>query len=605
MKHSTTGYIYDQPTKDHTLSQGRNYWYAYMEEIWDEMGLRASRLTRADLSVLGSLAQLKFLFIDVHDLSAAEQQSLREWVSQGGILIGSAIKGADDLFGIQSLAVQSQPDDEYTISGYANFQMEAGAQENRLDPFYQFRGALLPIISPLSIVEVKADHAQAAAMLLNAGRMPMAKAYPAVVEGRIGQGQTWYFAFDFAQTLWVMHQGRPIDRDYDGDGYYRTGDAIPFSRLHDLSIPYGDYWLQFLEGILTQHPQPFIHQLPPFADGNVPDLLIHYGGDDECVPEYQMIASNYMKAKGLPYHINLMPIAGKFAIDSEEFKAIKNNGHDLSIHFDFVKPHFHYTEKDIQEQINLFTEAFGETPIASVNHWCTGTGWAEHARWASAHGMKGDNSRAHAFNPPYNPINLMGYGFGTVYPHFVYDDYKHGNVKIPFVNIPIGFFEPRIYEESRVEDISRIHEAIDRAAFFRWTLNMFIHPVYIADDNENKHCLPALDEVLDYLEVKRLKAIHHSTNQLCLWWIDRSQTRIDDYAVSVNANNQSVISFVAETEAVSGVIVKLPLPASVSEPIFYMLDGERKATVIQQQNGRLWALVQVPKGKHEIEIALT
>jgi len=600
---SLTGYIYDDSLRAEANRNGRNYWYAYLPEIFDEMGLRATELPVEAMAETSALASYKYLFIGSIELNESQQEALRRWISDGGVLIGFAIRGADGLFGIRHQATKAQPDDEFTISGYGSFpKRSSGMQAAASNPHYDYRSALLPIFSPLELVSAENERAVEKATLLNAGRA--ATGHPSVVNGKIGSGETWYFAFDFAQTIWVMHQGRPIDRDYDGDGYYRTGDAIPFSRLHDLEIPYGDYWMQLLEEILSAAPQPFIHQIPPLADGSIPDLLIHFGGDDECTPGIQVKASNYMKERGLPYHMNLMPVDGKFAIDREAYRAIKNNGHDLSIHFDFVKPHFHYTEADVLEQIELYKEAFGEVPIASVNHWCTGTGWAEHARWASAGGMKGDNSRAHAFNPPYNPINQMGYGFGTVYPHFVYDDYKHHNARIPFVNIPIGFFEPRIYEASMERDIARIHNSVDRAVFFGWTLNMFIHPVYISDDKENQHCLPALNELLRYLDAKGIKAVHHSTNALCLWWIDRSQTEINDYAAKKSVNGGTVISFEVKTESANGVLVKLPVPDDYLEPIVYSLDRENREGIIRKQNGLSWVFIRVPKGTHKVKVAL-
>lgn len=600
---SLTGYIYEDSLRAEANRNGRNYWYAYLPEIFDEMGLRATELPVEAMAETSTLASYKYLFIGSIELNESQQEALRRWISDGGVLIGFAIRGADGLFGICHQATKAQPDDEFTISGYGSFpKRSSGTQAAASNPHYDYRSALLPIFSPLELVSAENERAVEKAALLNAGRA--ATGYPSVVNGKIGSGETWYFAFDFAQTIWVMHQGRPIDRDYDGDGYYRTGDAIPFSRLHDLEIPYGDYWMQLLEEILSAAPQPFIHQIPPLADGSVPDLLIHFGGDDECTPGIQVKASDYMKERGLPYHMNLMPVDGKFAIDREAYRAIKNNGHDLSIHFDFVKPHFHYTEADVLEQIELYKEAFGEVPIASVNHWCTGTGWAEHARWASAGGMKGDNSRAHAFNPPYNPINQMGYGFGTVYPHFVYDDYKHHNARIPFVNIPIGFFEPRIYEASMERDIARIHNSVDRAVFFGWTLNMFIHPVYISDDKENQHCLPALNELLRYLDAKGIKAVHHSTNALCLWWIDRSQTEINDYAAKKSTDGGTVISFEVKTESANGVLVKLPVPDDYLEPIVYSLDRENREGIIRKQNGLSWVFIRVPKGTHKVKVAL-
>jgi len=441
--------------------------------------------------------------------------------------------------------------------------------------------------------------------LLDSGRQNTA--YAAIVRRDAGTGKTIYFAFNFPQTIWVIHQGRPVTKDFDGDAYYRSSDNIALGRNIDLELPYADYWLQVLERILTQIPQPFIHQIPPHSDGTVPDMLFHYGGDDECTPGIQVKASNYMKEKGLQYHINLMPDKnGKFAINREEYELIKKNGHAPSLHFDFVKPHYHFTEADLKEQTEQYREAFGETPIATVNHWLMTTGWAEMARWGSSHGMKGDNSRVHSFSPPSNPINTLGFGFGTAYPHFVYDDYNYKNSRIPYVYIPICLYEPRVYKDTREADCQQIHHAIDRAAHFGWTLNVFLHPIYIADDAYNQDCLPAIEELIRYIKEKGYSPLHLSTNGLCLWWFDRSQASVELKEWSTSPDNGKVsISFTASTERAEGVLIKIPLHGSSSFIVSFLLDGQRGKHTIKQQNGQRWAIFMIPSGLHKAEIEVS
>jgi len=146
-----------------------------------------------------------------------------------------------------SPVVKANPMTSSRLPVTAQFSNEQGDVRDEL---YDYRGALLPIFSPLELVELADSNAEVMAELLHAGRFPTG--HPSVVRRKLGSGEAWYFAFDLTQTLWVMHQGRPIDRDDDGDGYYRTGDAIPFNRLHNLEIPFGDYWLQLLEQIVTR-----------------------------------------------------------------------------------------------------------------------------------------------------------------------------------------------------------------------------------------------------------------------------------------------------------------------------------------------------------------
>ena len=51
---------------------------------------------------------------------------------------------------------------------------------------------------------------------------------------------------------------------------------------------------------------PFIYQIPPAEDGSIPDALFYWGGDEYRGPvEDSLFASDWMKAQGLPYHINI------------------------------------------------------------------------------------------------------------------------------------------------------------------------------------------------------------------------------------------------------------------------------------------------------------
>ncbi|MCQ6557478.1 hypothetical protein [Paenibacillus mendelii] len=599
---SLTGYVYEDEYRREANAEGRNYWYRYVEELFDELGLRAAKLSRGNLLDNDILAGLTFIVIGDIRLSAHEKECLQHWMAGGGVLIGFATREAEALFGIVNHGTMKQPDDEFTISGFCRF---AANVPEELNPLYDFKGASLPIFSDLELVKpVGGELADSTILMDSKGQETE---YSAVVHRQVGLGESCYFAFDLPQTIWVIHQGRPVVADLDGDGYFRSSDNIVLGRSLDLELPYADYWLQVLEQALIKIPQPFIHQLPPQPDGAVPDMVLHYGGDDECQPGIQVKASDYMKDKGLPYHINLMPDKnGNFAINTAEYDEIVNkNGHDLSLHFDFVKPLAPFTEAELQEQAEQYVAAFGIMPIATVNHWTMATGWAEMARWASALGMKGDNSRVHVFSPPANPINLLGFGFGSAYPHFVYDDFEHDNIRIPYVYIPINLFEPRIYDETRQEDVNRIHAALDRAAYFGWTLNVFIHPVYIADEAGSVNCLPAIEEILQYARKKGYSIRHLSTNGICQWWFDRSQTALEiaEWKPALNGEEgASSIRFTVETDCPEGVLVKLPLPGKAKAASYEVRGLLHSNNVLRWQNGRLWTICHIPMGKQDVTV---
>lgn len=593
-----TGYVYDDSLRVRANERGENYWYAYMPEILDELGIRGAQLARSDLLAPDRLAGFAFLFVGDFTLTMDEKLALRDWVARGGTLIGFATD-ADDLFGVRPAMRWKQADDPFTISAYYRFHAKEGEQA---DPLYGYRGAILPIVSSEVVLLEKDGRETFGDLLQVAWRRDTG--YETIARQTIGAGQTYYFGFNLPQSIWVMHQGRPVDRDYDADGLYRYNDAIVFSRSVGLDNPSADYWLQFLETILRQAPQPFLHQLPPLKDGSVPDMLFHIGGDDECTNDIQLKASEYFKEKGWPYQINLMPNReGKFAISKEQYEELKRNGHDPSLHFDFARPFRFFTEEELKQQLDWYLDAFGEMPIATVNHCSMATGWAELARWASGLGMKGDNTRVHQFVPPDNGINLFGFGFGTAYPHFVYDDYEHGNRRISYTFIPIQFFEPRIYEETREQDLRQIHTTLDRASHFAWTLNLFIHPIYVVSPKHTPYCWPAIDEIIRYVEEKGYQVVLHSTNQVCNWWFERAETEVRTIAATGTFGEPgSNVVFSVTTKSADGVLVKFPLAGSRSARAVYEVGAQKREAVVKHQNGVPWLFCHVPSGAHEVEL---
>ena len=86
----------------------------------------------------------------------------------------------------------------------------------------------------------------------------------AVTARQLGKGPPFYFAFSVPQTMWVLHQGRPVDRDYDGDKRLRRSDAIVI-RPHSSEVAYADELLLLVQNMIAVEPHPFLHQLPPVS----------------------------------------------------------------------------------------------------------------------------------------------------------------------------------------------------------------------------------------------------------------------------------------------------------------------------------------------------
>ena len=263
-------------------------------------------------------------------------------------------------------------------------------------------------------------------------------------------------------------------------------------------VPYADVLLYLLRNLIARRGLPFMHALPPTPDGDIPDCLFHYGGDDECAPDNQLVASGVMKELGLGYHVNIMPdVTGKFAMSKAEYEQFKANGHEPSLHFNFIDGVTHpyrFTRRDIQQQVDWYVEAFGELPVCTVFHWTTWHGWTEVAEWLAGAGVKADNSRFIQYCPPTNPVNTVGFGFGTGLPFFHYRDWRKDNDRIRFLGMPIG-----AYEVGYLGDEVQFHTlklAIDMARFWHLPFDLFYHPVYLA---QYPACREAIKLGLEYM----------------------------------------------------------------------------------------------------------
>jgi hypothetical protein len=417
----------------------------------------------------------------------------------------------------------------------------------------------------------------------------------AITRRDIGAGAAFYFAFHVPKTLWILQQGRPVDKDYDGDGYLRVSDAAVI-RPHEIEVQYADEIKWLLQNMIATRPVPFIYAMPPLDD-QIPDALFYWGGDDEGVPNAQLFASLFMKERGLPYHMNIMPKEGRFALTVEEARAIEANRHEIALHFNVIDGHkhpYHFTEADVREQMELFRKTFGKTSVCSVNHWCTWTGWAEPAKWFSASGGKGDNCRIHASSPPLNPTNMMGFSCGTTFPFYVYDDWRGANKRIDFVLQPIMAYETGYNNRTNQPDFTLFPQIIELAAKYHLTADMFYHPVCI---HRFSSCRAAIIEFLRLLREKNVTAKHVGNDELCRWWNARSASSIGAVKAS-----RYVVTFECDAAYDEGMIAKVPVGRRMARGA--TVDGSDGVFRRAREFGQEWAFVAMPRGKHTVEIVM-
>jgi hypothetical protein len=206
MRGLRAGYTFDESVKRQVNA---NYWWAYIAEILERLGLCADKVAIEDLP--HQLDSLSLLFLGGAD-AAPMVGDLERWVESGGVLIVCNQDGLDGLAGNRFAESVPQRNNEFSIGGELTLR-ETEFSSGIHSPLHPDKPLLaasaLRLVDPIDSLVIAESGGHAI-----------------VTARKLGGGWVFYIGFDIAQTFWVIQQGRPIDRDYDGDGYWRTPDAM-------------------------------------------------------------------------------------------------------------------------------------------------------------------------------------------------------------------------------------------------------------------------------------------------------------------------------------------------------------------------------------------
>lgn len=569
------GLLMDEVCRSQVNSTGQNYWWAYSSEILDRLGLRASVISTDQLAqALPSLSVLMVGALEEGRIGSSLAGMLDTWVRNGGVLIASGTHTLDQVLGNQLVSYDPRTGNDFGVS--SEFYLSDSA-------FTQGIQTPLHPDSPLvSVGPVRRVAPVSSTALALSGNDAM------ITARRYGSGWAFYFGFDLAHTFWAIQQGRPVDADYDGDGYWRSGDA-QILRNYEPEVPYTDELLFLLRNMVAVRPIPLIDQLPP-SNGDVTDALFFYGGDDECGSGVQVSASSFMHSRSLPYHINCMPLNGAFGLSLSEAETCYANGTELSIHYDFVNGFMHpggFSFQDVAYQTSLFSNYFGYTPISSVNHWVRWVGWSEPAEWMMQLGLKGDNGRFPVPLVSSNPTNCFGFGFGTAFPYFFYTDHRQGNSRLDFVELPISGYELGYIGGTLTP--YQMERAVYTARYYGLTFNLFYHPVYIA---AYQSCRDAIDTMLGIVQQHGMNVLHTTPDALTLWWMDRSKISISNVNWSTTQ-----LSFDVANPTMQSCIVRIPLGSYEAVDLGYPHSES-------DEFGVRWLRMVLPSGSQHVQLNL-
>lgn len=596
-------YTYDNNLRKTLNDRRLNYWEAYIQEINEMLGLRAYRFSLQDLEDREKLKDIKTLILGHQSgthLTDRAINILDEWVKEGGVLVGFAPKGMDEVFGIKSVSTINQEPDDYTISGY--FDLRPHPITHEIHPFLAQEQKLL-VLSDIQVVEGNFPLNKEEKVDVELARLYDTTGkdleHPAITWHSYGNGYTGYFAFDVAKTIWVLHQGRPITvtpRDRANPRLTPRTSEMQVIGNNSRKAAYADEIAFILQNMVAQNPQPFIYQIPPDGD-KIPDALLYWGGDEYVGPvEYSLDASDWMKSKGLPYHINIQE---NHPITDDQLQHILQNGHEVSLYYHLYQDdNFDMAEEHYIKQNDIFYKRFGYRPVCTVNYVCRWKGWSEPAKWMLKAGGKADNSfQGSPFPGPHPLLNspFFSFGFGTSYPFYFYEDYTGGNQRIDFLEEPIVCYEVghrgSIVDKETVA-IEDVHPPVDMAIKYHMVMNMFYHPTYIA---RYPICRQAIEEMLRYIDQRKAYVKHMGNNQVWEWWDSRSRSTIDEVCIKNN-----VMQLEYSCEYPSGMILKIPLKDN--PPSKVTCDGELIFHKIKKEFGHEWLFFIVPHGKHTVSL---
>lgn len=133
-------------------------------------------------------------------------------------------------------------------------------------------------------------------------------------------------------------------------------------------------------------------------------------------------------------------------------------------------------------------------------------------------------------------------------------------------------------------DLRLLRRALDLARYWRLTLNLFYHPVYLAT---YPACATAIRGGLDYLEEKGVVALHCGPDELTNWWLARGETRL----------RQTAEGFAVKCDWPGGCIVRRVWEGAAPRA---SAGGVECRTLVREAHGLTWLYVAVPSGEHEV-----
>lgn len=448
----------------------------YVHEILRHAGLCYS--TVAPKQLAEQLQQLRILVtIGETDLAADLGEQLSSWVENGGVWLSvSGVCGLAELFGA---VIDAPPFQGFGVGvstlgeGYLQTQSEHPAVAHLQKPLHFFNGLAVRTTVDVDCV----------AQVLDAHGRATERA--AILEKRVGKGRCLLIAPDLTGTVVRVQQGTAVTRDGvsapDGsaptaDGVLKSDDGMVLDWILDRDPipdvpglqgflhPIADEWREVLLRTIfhlagQQNVQLPLLWLYPRALPAVAHISLDTDHNDPG--QAQRTLENLAAVNAPATWCTILP-----GYDAELTAQIRNEGHELAMHFDAMSDGLPWTEASFDRQWRELSALFdGQAPLTNKNHYLRWEGDTELFEWCQKRGIQMDQSKGTSKS------GEAGFNFGTCHPFFPLDP---AGAIIDVLELPTPTQDLTVFVP-----FALLHPLLQAARRHHGVLHLLFHPAHI------------------------------------------------------------------------------------------------------------------------------
>lgn len=431
---------------------------------------------------------------------------------------------------------------------------------------------------------------EAQALAFVAGQRGRPSIYPAAALHRRGSGAAVVFTYDLAETVVLLHQGRPeksstgSDPDANRDGKFTADDAFEGMRDYALRhVPqadvHQDLLVRVLRGLAADGPPlPRLWHFPKAA----PALLFIDGDGDSMIWEDLEWVVREMAETGARYTLYLMTPQIE-AFDSEKIAALRAQGHEFGVHpWICAQPDLDTWRECVSEIVTLFRERFGFPPRALRAHSCIFPGWDENPQLLAECGLRLDTDFAGGYR------FVSGYLNGSAQlvkfisrDGRIIDCYSQNTVQTEDGSCtPKCLLPPMDEHEATALALQLLDECTHR---WHGVFHPYFHPIALAGRSKVA-CQNWFRQVLRRAKELGLPSVNAGE------WLDFNDARRAVGMEVVHWDGETLVVALQTSQAVAGLTLMLP-PWCAEKTLCARVGGEARELLTCDYEGLRWLAV--------------